>query len=52
LGPLLLWHAENDWAIDGHRFSPAGLIPYDPAFAHEVQASIQEYLDDDDGAPR
>jgi hypothetical protein len=52
LAPLLLWHAENHWAIDGHRFSPAGLTPYDPAFAHEIQASIQEYLDDDDGAPR
>jgi hypothetical protein len=41
----LLSPAERDWMIDGHRFSPDGLIPYDPASADEIEASIQEYLD-------
>jgi hypothetical protein len=40
----LYWGAENDWVIDGHRFRPAGVIPYDPARADEIEASIQEYL--------
>lgn len=44
LAPLL-WSAENDWSIQGHDFAPFGLIPYDPAFADEIEASIQEYLD-------
>ena len=44
LAPLL-WPAENDWAIDDHRFTPAGLIPYDPAFAAEIQDSIQEFME-------
>ena len=41
----LLWPAENDWAIDDHRFRPAGLIPYDPAFAAEIQDSIQDFME-------
>ena len=35
---------EQSWAIDGHQFSPDGRIPYDPAFADEIEASIDEYL--------
>lgn len=45
LAPLL-WSAENDWSIQGEDFSPHGLIPYDPAFAEEIEASIQEYLEE------
>jgi hypothetical protein len=41
----LLWSAENEWSIQGHDFTPYGLIPYDPAFADEIEASIEEYLD-------
>jgi hypothetical protein len=44
LAPLW-WGAANDWQIDGHRFSPAGVIPYDPNWAEEIDASIQQYLD-------
>jgi hypothetical protein len=44
LAPLL-WSAEKDWQIDGYRFAPAGFIPYDPAFADEIAASIGDYLD-------
>ena len=44
LAPLW-WRAANDWQIDGHRFSPAGVIPYDPKWADEIDASIQQYLD-------
>jgi hypothetical protein len=40
----LLWSAEKEWLIDGHEFRPSGLIPYDPAVADEIEASIQEYL--------
>ena len=40
----LLATAQNSWLISGHEFTPFGLIPYDPAFADEIQASIQEYL--------
>lgn len=40
----LLWSAENDWVINGYRFWPDGLIPYDPAFTDEIEASIREYL--------
>jgi hypothetical protein len=32
--------------IDGHRFSPSGLIPYDPALAGDIEASIREYLEE------
>ena len=45
LAPLL-FSAEYDWSIEGHRFAPYGLIPYDPAFAEEIRASIQEYLEE------
>ena len=41
----LLWPAEKEWSIDGHRFMPGGLIPYDPALADEIEASIDEYLE-------
>ena len=41
----LLDIAERSWSIHGYDFSPVGYIPYDPAFADEIQASIQEYLD-------
>jgi hypothetical protein len=41
----LLSTAANDWSIQGHDFAPFGLVPYDPAFADEIKASIQEYLD-------
>jgi hypothetical protein len=41
----LLSSAENGWSIDGHEFRPGGLIPYDPALADEIEASIHEYLD-------
>ena len=43
LGPLLST-AQNDWSIQGHDFAPRGLIPYDPAFADEIEASINDYL--------
>ncbi|MDQ4143735.1 MAG: hypothetical protein M3198_08350 [Actinomycetota bacterium] len=44
LGPLL-WPAKEGWSIDGSKFRPDGLIPYNPAFAAEIEASIQEYLE-------
>ena len=44
--PLLLFNAERDWLIEGWHFSPDGYIPYDPKFADEIEASIQDYLDD------
>jgi hypothetical protein len=44
LAPLL-FGAKNDWTIDGQDFAPAGLIPYDPAHADAIAASIQTYLD-------
>lgn len=44
LAPLLTG-AEKDWPIDGYRFLPAGFIPYDPALAEEIAASVREYLD-------
>jgi len=43
-GPLL-WPAQESWSIDGSKFRPDGLIPYNPAFAAEIEASTQEYLD-------
>jgi hypothetical protein len=45
LAPLV-WNARDDWVIDGHRFSPSGLIPYDPALAGDIEASIREYLEE------
>jgi hypothetical protein len=41
----LLWPAEKEWSINGHKFKPGGLIPYDPALADEIEASIHEYLE-------
>jgi hypothetical protein len=41
----LLQAAEKRWSIDGHEFAPGGLIPYDPAVANEIEASIHEYLE-------
>ena len=41
----LLPGAERDWVINGYRFAPNALIPYDPAFADQIEASIREYLD-------
>ena len=38
--------AEHDWSIQGHRFSPYGLIPYDPRFADEIEVSINDYLEE------
>jgi hypothetical protein len=43
LAPLF-FGADSDWTINGHEFRPDGLIPYDPAFAAEIYASIQTYL--------
>jgi hypothetical protein len=43
LAPLL-FTAEHDWAVEGQIFAPFGLIPYDPAFADEIEASIRTYL--------
>ena len=45
LAPLLQ-SAENAWSVQGHSFWPYGLMPYDPAFADEIEASIQEYLEE------
>jgi hypothetical protein len=45
LAPLI-WNARDEWVIDGHRFSPIGLIPYDPALAEEIEASIRQYLEE------
>jgi hypothetical protein len=44
LAPLM-WNARDGWTIDNRPFTPAGLIPYDPALADEIEASIQDYLD-------
>jgi hypothetical protein len=43
---LLFLGAERGWSINGYDFSPVGYIPYDPAYADEIQASIQDYLDE------
>jgi hypothetical protein len=40
----LLTPAQESWVIDGHEFTPFGLIPYDPQFADEIRASIEEFL--------
>ncbi len=44
LAPLL-WDAQRNWSINGWEFRPDGLVPYDPKFADEIEASIQAYLD-------
>jgi hypothetical protein len=42
----LTLQVDQEWVIQGHRFSPAGLIPYDPAFADAIEASIHDYLEE------
>ena len=37
---------EQSWVIDGYRFSPDERIPYDPAFADDIEASINDYLEE------
>lgn len=41
----LMWRGERDWTLPGSRFHPDALIPYDPAFADEISASVREYLE-------
>ncbi len=36
--------AEDDWTFAGARFAPNALVPYDPALASEIEASIEEFL--------
>jgi hypothetical protein len=43
LAPLLV-PADTEWRIDGNRFIPHGLIPYDPTLARDIEASIKRYL--------
>lgn len=42
----LLTDAKGSWSINGWEFRPHGLVPYDPQFAAEIEASIQAYLTD------
>jgi hypothetical protein len=35
----------EDWTIDGQRFA-GEVIPYDPTYADEIEASIDDYLDE------
>ena len=44
LAPLM-YAVEKYWMVDGYRWYPDGLIPYDPALADEIEASIHEYLE-------
>jgi hypothetical protein len=41
----LVFPATRGWAFEGHGFTPAGLIPYDPELADEIEASILDYLE-------
>ena len=45
---LRIWNlnqpAESGWMIDGHLFLPTNAIPYDPQWAEEIKASIDDYL--------
>jgi hypothetical protein len=41
-----MWVALTEWTIDGHPFAPAGLIPYERAFADDIEASINDYLEE------
>jgi len=36
--------AEAQWSINGQDYAPSGLVPYNPALADEIEASIQAYL--------
>lgn len=42
---------EDDWVIAGRRFKPNALIPYDPALADEIQASISQFLTERERLP-
>jgi hypothetical protein len=42
----LFTSARRSWVIEGHEFTPLGLIPYDPAFADDIEASIRAYLEE------
>lgn len=42
----LVSHAKGSWSINGWNFRPHGLVPYDPQFADEIEASIEAYLND------
>ena len=44
LAPLLVFGPQREWSVNGYEFFPSGYIPYDPAYADEIQAWIQEYL--------
>lgn len=44
MGPLM-FSTERAWNINGHTFVPAGLIPYNPAFADEIEAAIHAHLE-------
>lgn len=44
LAPLM-YASEKDWKVDGYRWYPDGLIPYDPNLADEIEASIHKYLE-------
>lgn len=35
---------EQDWMVAGRRFMPSSVIPYDPALANQIEASIGEFL--------
>jgi hypothetical protein len=37
---------EKHWSINGQDYAPSGLVPYNPAYADEIEASIQAYLDE------
>lgn len=43
MAPLVLL-ASREWTFDGHAYTPSGLVPYDPALAEEIEASIRDYL--------
>jgi hypothetical protein len=45
LAPLF-FGAKDDWTVNGHDFHPNGLIPYNPTFADEIEASIDAYLNE------
>jgi hypothetical protein len=44
LAPLM-YASEKYWKVDGFRWYPDGLIPYDSNLADEIEASINEYLE-------
>jgi hypothetical protein len=38
--------AGNSWVVDGLEFRPTRLVPYDPALASPIDASIDDYLEE------